>query len=74
VEIRIGIVNTGRELNFETDESAESVKTSVAGALDSGATHVTFTDTKGNAYLVPTAGLAYVELGTEDVRRVGFVA
>jgi hypothetical protein len=67
-------VNTGRELNFETDESAEAVKTSVAGALDSGATHVTFTDTKGNAYLVPTAGLAYVEFGTEDVRRVGFVA
>ncbi len=74
MEIRIGIVNTGRELNFETDDSAEAVKKSVAAALDSGATHVTFGDSKGNAYIVPTASLAFVELGTEDVRRVGFVA
>jgi len=74
VEIRIGIANTARELNFETGDSADDVKKSVATALDSGASHVTFTDTKGNAYIVPTAGLAYLELGTEDVRRVGFVA
>ncbi|MBN9169469.1 MAG: DUF3107 family protein, partial [Microbacterium sp.] len=25
MEIRIGIVNTGRELNFETDDSADAV-------------------------------------------------
>lgn len=74
MEIRIGIANTARELNFETGDSADDVKKSVATALDSGASHVTFTDTKGNAYIVPTAGLAYLELGTEDVRRVGFVA
>lgn len=74
MEIRIGITNTPRELNFETGDSADDVKKSVAAALESGASHVTFTDTKGNAYIVPTVGLAYVELGTEDVRRVGFVA
>ncbi|MEZ3159740.1 DUF3107 domain-containing protein [Microbacterium sp. BWT-B31] len=74
MEIRIGITNTGRELSFETSESSDAVKKSVASALDSGATHVTFTDTKGNSYIVPTAGLAYVELGTEESRRVGFVA
>jgi hypothetical protein len=34
---------------------------------------VTFADSKGNSYLIPTAGLAYVELGTEELRRVGFV-
>lgn len=74
VEIRIGIANTGRELNFETGDSAATVKKSVADALDAGATHVTFADTKGNSYIVPTAGLAYIELGTEESRRVGFVA
>jgi hypothetical protein len=74
VEIRIGIANTGRELTFETSESSETVKTAVADALDASATHVTFTDSKGNAYIVPTAGLAFVEIGTEDTRRVGFVA
>ncbi|MBB2974766.1 hypothetical protein FHX49_000307 [Microbacterium endophyticum] len=74
MEIRIGIANTGRELNFETNEPAEKVKSSVSTALDDGATHVSFTDVKGNSYMVPTASLAFVEFGTEESRRVGFVA
>ena len=74
MEIRIGIANTGRELSFETNDAADAVKKSVAGALDSGATHITFSDSKGNSYIVPTAGLAYIEFGSEESRRVGFVA
>jgi hypothetical protein len=74
VDIRIGIANTGRELTFESSESAESVKKAVTDALDAAASHVTFTDSKGNSYIVPTAGLAFVEVGTEESRRVGFVA
>ncbi|WP_019179804.1 DUF3107 domain-containing protein [Microbacterium yannicii] len=74
MEIRIGIANTGRELNFETNESAADVKKSLAAALDANATHVTLSDAKGNSYIIPTAALAYVELGTEESRRVGFVA
>lgn len=74
MEIRIGIANTGRELSFETNESADALKKSVASALDSGATHLTFADSRGNAYVVPTAGLAYIEIGSEESRRVGFVA
>ncbi|MCR2812060.1 DUF3107 domain-containing protein [Microbacterium sp. zg.Y1090] len=73
MEIRIGIVNTGRELGFETNESADAVKSSVAQALESGATHVSFADVKGNSYIVPTATLAYIEIGTEESRRIGFV-
>ncbi|MBM3714312.1 MULTISPECIES: DUF3107 domain-containing protein [Microbacterium] len=74
MEIRIGITNTGRELNFETSESSEAVKSTVASALDSSASHLTFTDVKGNSYIVPTANLAFIEVGTEESRRVGFVA
>lgn len=74
MEIRIGIVNTGRELSFETNEAADAVKKAVISALDDGATHVTFTDNRGSSYVVPTAGIAYVEVGTEESRRVGFVA
>lgn len=74
MEIRIGITNTGRELNFETNDSAADVKKAVAAALDAGATHLTLVDAKGTSYIVPTASLAYVELGTEETRRVGFVA
>lgn len=73
MEIRIGIVNSGRELSFETAEAADAVKNSVAAALDAGASHVSFADVKGNSYMVPTASLAYIELGSEESRRVGFV-
>ena len=72
MEIRIGIANTGRELNFETNQPADAVKSSIATALDGGATHITFADAKGNSYIVPTAGLAYVELGAPTSGQVGF--
>ncbi|WOF24456.1 DUF3107 domain-containing protein [Microbacterium betulae] len=74
MEIRIGITNSGRELTFETSDSAAEVKAAVAAALDEGASHLSFTDVKGNAYFVPSANLAFVEIGTEETRRVGFVA
>lgn len=74
MEIRIGIVNTGRELSFETNTSADEVRAQVAGALEQNASHLSFIDAKGSSYIVPTANLAYIELGTEESRRVGFVA
>lgn len=74
MEIRIGIINTGRELNFETATAADEVRSQVADALEQGTAHVSFTDVKGNSFIVPTANLAYIELGTEESRRVGFVA
>ncbi len=74
MEIRIGITNTGRELNFETSEGSDAVKASIAAAFDQSASHVSFVDVKGNSYIVPTANIAFIELGTEEARRVGFVA
>jgi len=74
VEIRIGIANTARELSFESGQSADAVASSVSSALEAGQPAVTFTDVKGNTYIVPTAGIAFVEVGTEESRRVGFVA
>ncbi|WDH79782.1 DUF3107 domain-containing protein [Microbacterium esteraromaticum] len=74
MEIRIGIVNTGRELSFETSSSAEEVRKQVTEALEQNASHLVLADAKGSSYIVPTANLAYVELGSEESRRVGFVA
>ncbi|MEJ6555217.1 DUF3107 domain-containing protein [Microbacterium esteraromaticum] len=74
MEIRIGIINTGRELSFETTSTADEVRTQVTSALEQNASHISLTDAKGSSYIVPTANLAYIELGTEESRRVGFVA
>lgn len=73
MEIRIGIANA-REITFDSAESAEDVRKNVDSALTSGAAAVSFTDSKGNVFIVPTAGIAFVEIGTEESRRVGFFA
>jgi len=31
------------------------------------------TDNKGKQYLIPTAAIGYVEVGSDSARRVGFV-
>ncbi|MBF4560577.1 DUF3107 domain-containing protein [Microbacterium sp. VKM Ac-2870] len=74
MEIRIGIANTPRELSFESAQSADAVTTTIQRALESDEPFVTFTDVKGNTYIVPTAGITFIEVGTEESRRVGFVA
>ncbi|KQV07575.1 DUF3107 domain-containing protein [Leifsonia sp. Root112D2] len=73
MEIRIGILNAPRELSFESSQSAEEITTAVSTALDGGSPYLRLADTKGSIYLVPVANLAYVELGSEESRRIGFV-
>ncbi|MFP3464855.1 DUF3107 domain-containing protein [Leifsonia sp. SIMBA_070] len=72
MEIRIGIVNAPRELSFESSLSAEELTGQVETALTNGGV-LKLTDDKGRLYVVPTAGIGYVELGTEESRRIGFV-
>jgi hypothetical protein len=74
VEIRIGIVNSARELNFESADSAASIEEAVSAALSGKAPFLKLSDETGKVYLVPTATLGFVEIGDDKVRRVGFVA
>jgi len=74
VDIRIGIANTARELSFESAQTAAEVEKTVETALSSDAKFLSLTDDKGKVYLVPTAALAYIEIGGGESRRVGFVA
>lgn len=74
MDIRIGIANSPREINFETVQTAGEVETTVATALDAKSSYISLTDDKGKVYLVPTASLAYIEIGSDVSRRVGFVS
>ena len=73
MDIRIGILNAPRELNFETSQSADEITGQVSAALTSGTGFLRLSDDKGKVYLIPTAVIAYVEIGTEESRRIGFV-
>jgi hypothetical protein len=74
VDIRIGIANSPRELNFETSLPAAEVEKTVSAALESDAKYIKLSDDKGKLYIVPTASFSYLEVGTETRSRVGFVA
>jgi hypothetical protein len=74
VDIRIGILNSPREINFETSQAAADIEKLVAAALDSDAKFIRLTDDKDKVYIVPTASFGYIEVGSETSRRVGFVA
>lgn len=74
MDIRIGISNSPREISFESAQTAAEVEALVAAGLDEGSSYIKLTDTKGKLFIVPTAALSYVEIGSEAGRRVGFVA
>lgn len=73
VDIRIGILNSPREVAFESSQSADEVEKAISTAIEKGAPLVTFSDDKGKRYVIPTATIGYVEIGTDTARRVGFV-
>jgi hypothetical protein len=72
VEVKIGVQNASRELVLDSPESAEDVAKAVSSALSEQDGLLTLTDSRGRTVLVPTAKLAYVEIGSPTVGQVGF--
>ncbi|MFH5878160.1 DUF3107 domain-containing protein [Arthrobacter sp. NA-172] len=73
MEVKIGIQNVGREIVLESALDAEAVAKIVGDAIANG-TDLRLTDEKGRQVIIPGSVLGYVEIGAEEVRRVGFGA
>jgi hypothetical protein len=73
MEIRIGMINTSREIGLETSQPAEQVEALVTQALTGSSPVLKLTDDKGKVYLVATGNIAFVEVGSDQNRRIGFV-
>lgn len=73
MEVKIGIQNVGREIVLESSQDAEAVAKVVSEALSNG-TELRLSDEKGRQVIIPGNALGYVEIGAEEVRRVGFGA
>ena len=67
-------MNSQRELTFESNQTAAEIEAVVSKALESDAKFFKLTDEKERDFIIPVASLAYVEVGSETSRRVGFVA
>ena len=74
MEIRIGLQNTSREIAFESKQTAVEIEKAVELALSSDSKQLKLADEKGRIFIVPSSALAYVEIGAEEARRVGFIA
>ena len=72
MEVKIGVQNANRELVLDSSESADDVAKAVSAALSDQEGVLTLTDTRGRKVLVPTAKLAYVEIGSPTSGQVGF--
>jgi len=76
VDIRIGITQAPREIAIEVEDNAkarEALKKSVDAALKGETTTLWITDKKGKDIAIPSAKIAYVEIGSTDAeRRIGF--
>lgn len=71
MEVRIGIQNSAREISFETDASADEIRSLIEA---DGAKLVALSDNKGRQFLVNTDAVSYVELGSDTARKVGFIS
>lgn len=73
MEVKIGIVNTPREIVFDSTQTSEDVGKAVAESIKSGEL-LSLEDDRGRQVLIPSDRIAYVELGVPAARRVGFAA
>lgn len=77
MEIKIGIQHVNREVVLEVNQSAADVEKAVAAAFeatDPKLAVLTLTDERGRKVLIPSDKIAYVDIGEENGRRVGFGA
>jgi adenine C2-methylase RlmN of 23S rRNA A2503 and tRNA A37 len=72
VEVKIGVADSHRELTVSTADSPDQVEALVTEAMRNTQGMLSLVDDKGRRFMVPTARVAYVEIGPADSRRVGF--
>ena len=74
MDVRIGVTQAPRELTIEMpdderDDTVKQIEAALSGALDV----LWLTDKRGRRIGIPSAKIAYIELGTNDGdRRIGF--
>lgn len=74
-EVKIGILDSPKELALDLDVGAEEIVKTINDALDAQAGLLWLTDNKGKKVGVPVAKIAYVEIEAErEFRSAGFAA
>ncbi|KAF0846338.1 DUF3107 domain-containing protein [Nocardia caishijiensis] len=72
MEVKIGISDSPRELVINSSQSPDEIEALVTDALSGSGGVVKLTDDKNRMFLIQAAKVAYVEIGSPAVGRVGF--
>lgn len=72
MDIKVGFVDTARELTISTDLAQDEVSEKVSAALSDDAGIFDLKDKKGRRYLIRSSRIAYVEVGVPAHHSVGF--
>ncbi len=73
MEVRIGISDVSREVTLRTEANADDVIEALNKAIADNSVFE-MTDAQGRRVVVPASKVAYLDLGSPDVRAVGFGA
>lgn len=74
MEVKVGVKGVARELVIETELTPDDVTSLVRACSSDPEALFDLVDTRGRRVLVPADKLAYVEIGEQESRRVGFGA
>ena len=77
MDVRIGVTYSPKELDLDLgdDVDRDALKKSIEAALSDDDGVLWLSDKRGREVAIPSAKVAYVELGSpEDERRIGFGA
>lgn len=72
MEVRIAVQHTSRELVIESAQTSSEISDAVQEALSGEGKMLVLADERGRTVMVPADRLAFVDIGEESVRRVGF--
>ena len=75
VDVRIGVTQAPREISIELADDADrgDLKKRIEAALSGASDVLAITDKRGNETFVPSAKIAYAELGSQEgARSIGF--
>ena len=75
MDVRIGVTQAPREINIELPEDADrgELRARVEAALAGASDVLWITDKRGKDVAIPSAKIAYIELGSADGdRKIGF--
>jgi len=74
MDVTIGIKDNARDISFQSAQGSKELIAQVSKAIEENQAVIELSDDKGRTILVPTSSIAYVEIGAEEARRVGFIA